>query len=195
LSWTVVVPIKGFAQAKSRFGDEMHRGTLASAFVTDVVAALLAAPRVAKVIVVTSDVDAVNIAHLLGAQSTADPGTGLNAAIAAGATNAMPVAAILGDVPCVSPDDIEWALAQAEQHDRSYITDAAGTGTTFLATTASALDPAFGEHSAAAHEASGAHRIDGASAALHRDVDTEVDLWDAVRIGVGKATRRALANQ
>ena len=72
LSWTVVVPIKGFAQAKSRFGDETHRGTLASAFVTDVVAALLAAPRVAKVIVVTSDIEAVNIAHLLGAQSTAD---------------------------------------------------------------------------------------------------------------------------
>ena len=75
-----------------------------------------------------------------------------------------------------------------------FVPDAAGTGTTMLTAAAgTALDPRFGERSCAAHAASGAVRLSPADAAgLRRDVDTEVDLWDALRLGVGPATAAVL---
>ena len=76
--------------------------------------------------------------------------------------------------------------------------DAAGIGSTLLtARPGVELGPRFGERSRAAHRSSGAVELaasPGALAGLRRDVDTEVDLWDAVRLGVGPATTDALAH-
>ena len=190
--WTIVVPVKGFAQAKSRFADASTRDLLARAFATDLINAALRTPEVNSVIVVSDDPDTRAFAHALGAHALADSGAGLNAAIRAGAAAHHPVAAVLGDLPCVRPADLSWALQQGAAFERSYIADASGTGTTILMCTRGVLDPRFGVRSAAAHAVSGATRIDGASPALHRDVDSEVDLWDAARIGVGDATGAVL---
>ena len=192
--WTIVVPVKGFAQAKSRFADASTRDLLARAFATDLISAALHTPDVTSVIVVSDDPDTRAFVTSLGAHPVADSGAGLNAAICAGAAAHHPVAAVLGDLPCVRPEDLSWALRQGAEYERSYIADASGTGTTILMCTRGALDPHFGSRSAAAHAVSGARRIDGASPALHRDVDTEVDLWDAARIGVGEATGAVLAH-
>jgi hypothetical protein len=37
--------------------------------------------------------------------------------------------------------------------------------------------------------------VPGALAGLRRDVDSEVDLWDALRIGAGAFTRSATAHE
>lgn len=194
-TWTIVVPMKGFAQAKTRFADAKSRGDFARAFAEDLLDALDRCELVQHIVVVTASDEVRDVADAVAATTIPDPGRGLNEAIRAAASDHHPVAVFLGDLPCLRADDITWALTQASEHDRSFIVDAAGTGTTFLAATSGALDPQFGSHSAAAHAASGAHRITGANAALHRDVDTGVDLWDAVRIGVGRSTRAALAEQ
>jgi 2-phospho-L-lactate guanylyltransferase len=68
-SWTVLLPVKVLARAKSRLavlaGD--RRGELALALASDTVTAVLACPEVARVIVVTSDPEAGPLLAALGA--------------------------------------------------------------------------------------------------------------------------------
>jgi 2-phospho-L-lactate/phosphoenolpyruvate guanylyltransferase len=68
-SWTVLLPVKVLARAKSRLavlaGD--RRGELALAFASDTVAAVARCPQVARVIVVTSDPAAGPLLAALGA--------------------------------------------------------------------------------------------------------------------------------
>jgi 2-phospho-L-lactate/phosphoenolpyruvate guanylyltransferase len=68
-SWTVLLPVKVLARAKSRLavlaGD--RRGELALALAADTVAAVLACPEVARVVVVTSDPVAGPLLASLGA--------------------------------------------------------------------------------------------------------------------------------
>jgi 2-phospho-L-lactate guanylyltransferase len=64
------------------------------------------------------------------------------------------------------------------------VPDLPGTGTVLLAAPAGVpLDPRFGVGSAAAHEASGARRLDGDWPTLRRDVDTADDLAAAYALG------------
>ncbi len=68
-SWTVLLPVKVLARAKSRLallaGD--RRGELALALASDTVTAVLACPEVARVVVVTSDPVAGPLLAALGA--------------------------------------------------------------------------------------------------------------------------------
>ncbi|MDX6419475.1 MAG: 2-phospho-L-lactate/phosphoenolpyruvate guanylyltransferase, partial [Trebonia sp.] len=68
-SWTVLLPVKVLARAKSRLavlaGD--RRGDLALALASDTVTAVLACPEVARVVVVTSDPGAGPLLAALGA--------------------------------------------------------------------------------------------------------------------------------
>ena len=68
--WTVLLPVKVLAQAKSRLavlaGDRRHE--LALALASDTVSAVAACPQVARVIVVTSDPLAGSRLSALGAQ-------------------------------------------------------------------------------------------------------------------------------
>jgi 2-phospho-L-lactate guanylyltransferase len=68
-SWTVLLPVKVLARAKSRLavlaGD--RRGELALALASDTVTAVLACPEVARVVVVTSDPEAGPLLAALGA--------------------------------------------------------------------------------------------------------------------------------
>jgi 2-phospho-L-lactate guanylyltransferase len=56
------------------------------------------------------------------------------------------------------------------------------------------FSPRFGGRSRAAHRAAGAVELmlEGI-ASVRRDVDTEVDLWDALRLGVGPRTKAVAA--
>jgi 2-phospho-L-lactate guanylyltransferase len=73
-SWTVLLPVKVLARAKSRLanlaGD--RRGELALALASDTVSAVLACPEVARVVVVTSDPVAGPLLASLGAIVVAD---------------------------------------------------------------------------------------------------------------------------
>lgn len=200
--WTLVVPVKRLDRAKTRLSTRPaeQRARLALAFARDVVTAAVACPAVQRVVVVTDDPRAR--AALVGIDGVVvepdAPDAGLNAALAHGARGAGPgtaVAALSSDLPAARAVELTRALAAATSWPRSFVADASGVGTTLLAALPGVpLDPRFGPRSRAAHAASGAVEIAlGGIAGLRRDVDTEVDLWDAVRLGVGPATREVLA--
>jgi 2-phospho-L-lactate guanylyltransferase len=201
-TWTVVVPVKRLAAAKTRLRGAWRDGTrapLALAFAQDTVAAALRCPAVAGVLVVTNDAAAARALRGLGAGVEPDrPDAGLNAAVTHGVRvagrSARPVAALAADLPALRPAELAEALAAAgREPGRAYVADAAGTGTTLLATGVdSALDPRFGPGSALAHAASGARRLDGDWPTLRRDVDTPADLAAVVGLGAGAHTRALL---
>jgi 2-phospho-L-lactate guanylyltransferase len=200
LPWRVVIPLR-LSDAKSRLSTQTaaRRRDLVVAMARDVAAAAAACPVVGEVILV-ADADGQDAVHGSGTPGLAfvgDPGGGLNHAILAGAASAGgPVAVLLADVPCATPEALAAALTQC-QEGRVIVSDAEGIGTTLLAARdARQLDPRFGPRSRAAHIASGAREVidatPGALAGLRRDVDSEIDLWDARRLGLGHYTRAVL---
>jgi 2-phospho-L-lactate guanylyltransferase len=210
VKWTVVVPVKGTAEGKSRMApalDADQRMRLVEAFALDAIAALVASERVSRVIVVTDATAAVaGSLRALGADIVADPGEGLNAAVRAGIAFALSptgprsgaggggVAALLGDLPCLVTADVDDALARASVHPLAVVPDAEGTGTTLItALPGVPLEPRFGAGSAARHAAAGHIVLDvDANSTLRIDVDTERDLAVARARGVGPNTRRVL---
>lgn len=204
MSWAVIVPVKGRAGGKSRLGDVPDRELLAEAFALDTVAALVAASAVTRVYVVTSagataaPFEALG-AHIVHEEHTArDP---LNAAIARGleaARRADPDAdraVFTGDLPALTPADVNEALRLAAAHERSMVADEEGTGTTVLLALAGVpMMPRFGEGSRAAHVGDGHVPLAiEATARIRRDVDTPDNLAEALRLGVGARTRAVLA--
>ena len=201
-AWYLVVPVKGGATAKSRLHPPpgVGREDLALALATDCLTACCAGMPPAHVVVVTSDPRVAEVAHGLGAVVVADPGAGLNAAVRAGRDHALgtsrvgPVAALLGDLPALRPDDLLTALAAAAAHPLAVVPDAAGEGTSLLtATNGGDLHPRFGTGSAAAHVTGGHVRLDLDLPRLRTDVDDDSALTVAVGLGVGPATRAVLA--
>jgi len=91
-------------------------------------------------------------------------------------------------LPC--PAELGEALAGAgAAPGRSFVADAAGTGTVLLtADVGSALDPRFGAGSARAHVASHARPLTGAWPGLRQDVDTAADLRTVLALGAGEHT-------
>jgi 2-phospho-L-lactate/phosphoenolpyruvate guanylyltransferase len=207
--WSVVVPAKQLAVAKTRLrpltgdpdGAPVDHADLVLALLADTVAAVTASPAVGAVVVVTDDARAAAVVTALGARTVADePRRGLNAALAHGARTAGPgpVAAISSDLPALRPAELTAALAAAGGQaaagsSRCFVADAAGTGTTLLAAAGGGLDPRFGPGSAAAHEASGAVRLAGRWPGLARDVDTAEDLLAARALGLGPETSALVA--
>jgi len=192
--WTVIIPAKALPEAKSRLlpaaADPAQHRRLVLAIRADTLAAAAAAEGVARVLVVT---DRPGIPDALVQTSP-----GLNAALRDAAERAARnwtedgVAALVGDLPALQPGALGAALAQAAGHRRSFVPDAAGTGTTLLAVQPGVpLDPAFGAHSAARHACS-AVALD-AEPSLRQDVDTADDLQVAADLGLGPATAAALA--
>jgi 2-phospho-L-lactate guanylyltransferase len=139
-SWTVLLPVKVLARAKSRLavlaGDRRHELALALAY--DTVSAVVACPAVARVIVVTSDPVAGPRLAALGAhiipeaignpielsrelsQKSADGSQhALNAALlwgAAAAARRWPgtgLAALTADLPALRPAELATALRAA----------------------------------------------------------------------------------
>jgi 2-phospho-L-lactate guanylyltransferase len=81
VSWTVVIPVKLLALAKSRLSDlaDADRKAMALAMAADTVTAAVACPPVGDVIVVSDDPDVKAEAEAAGATVIADrPAAGLN---------------------------------------------------------------------------------------------------------------------
>ncbi|MBY8344770.1 2-phospho-L-lactate guanylyltransferase [Streptomyces spinosirectus] len=203
--WTLVIPLKPLARAKSRLSDTAAGGLrpgLALAFAQDTVAAALACPAVRDVAVVTDDALAGRELSALGARIVPDePQGGLNAALAHG-TDAVrathprsPVAALNADLPALRTPELLRVLEAAAEFPRAFLADAAAIGTTLLAAgPGQELLPAFGPDSRARHAASGAVELalDGVDS-VRQDVDTGADLRTALALGVGPHTATVAA--
>jgi 2-phospho-L-lactate guanylyltransferase len=199
-TWAAVVPVKGGPLSKSRLALPRDvRVALATAFARDTVAALRRADPRMPVLVVTGAPDVAEWARGDGADVVADPGTGLDGAVAAGVAAAGPrgashAAVVLGDHPALRPEEVRAALALASGHDRTIVPDAVGSGTALLGMpTAPVVRTAFGAGSAAAHVLMGFVALEAEVPGLRLDVDDAQDLAAAVRLGVGRHTGVALA--
>lgn len=201
-TWRIVVPLR-LSDAKSRLSAQPapRRRDLVVAMALDVLAAAQDCSAVADIVLVADrpGIDAVEASVIPRVRTLTDPGAGLNAAIAAGAADANgPIAALLADVPCATPEALARALAACTS-GAVIVSDAEGIGTTLLAARdRHEFHPRFGARSRAAHVAAGATEVTdprpGALAGLRRDVDSEVDLWDARRLGLGTFTRAVVAD-
>jgi len=215
VDWIAIVPVKGTRQAKSRLEPLPARAELAIAFALDTVAALAAARRVSGVIVVTAsrelsaELAQPGVTVVIEGDRRRDPTAipvdaprdGLNDAIRLGLDEARrrsPGAGrvvVTGDLPSLTPADVDAALRLADEHPRSLIPDADGSGTTaLLALAGHELTPRFGAGSRHAHEAHGHVVLDlGPESRIRRDVDDVADLDRALALGVGARTRALIA--
>jgi 2-phospho-L-lactate guanylyltransferase len=195
--WTVLIPVKSLPEAKSRLtgasADPAAHARLVRAIRADTIAAARAAEGVARLVLVVDGPGADASGEIAFVQTA----PGLNAALAEAADEARArwphdaVAALVGDVPALRPEDLAAALAAAAAHERAFVVDAAGTGTTLLtAAPGSAFLPRFGAGSAQRH--AGVATALEAAPGLRCDVDTSTDLQLAVELGVGTATRTEL---
>jgi 2-phospho-L-lactate guanylyltransferase len=104
-SWHLVVPVKGGNGAKSRLQPPVgvDRAELALAFAADCLAAVVSGMPPGRVFVVTSHPRAAALATGLGVRVVADPGGGLDAAVAAGRDAALTSGAPLASADSVAP--------------------------------------------------------------------------------------------
>ncbi|HSR84675.1 MAG TPA: 2-phospho-L-lactate guanylyltransferase [Streptosporangiaceae bacterium] len=204
LNWSLVVPVKVLAQAKSRLTGiaDNRRSEVALAMAADTIAAAVAADTVAAVLVVTDDPEVGDIAAGLGAIVLADtPQAGLNEAFAHGAAYSEQRwpdrgrAGLAGDLPALRPGELTAALAASARVGAAFVPDADGTGTTLYAAPPGArFAPQFGPASRDLHLAAGLTELSTDELiGLRRDVDTMDDLRAAAKIGLGPRTRALVA--
>jgi 2-phospho-L-lactate/phosphoenolpyruvate guanylyltransferase len=155
-SWTVLLPVKVLARAKSRLavlaGD--RRGELALALASDTVCAVLACPEVARVIVVTSDPVAGPLLAALGAVVVPDQPADLSAGRGTRGLTPLDGTPLDGaDVPGMLGDlGVQGALNAALRHGAAVaVRRWPGTGLAALTADLPAVSPA--ELAAALHAA------------------------------------------
>src|SRR5580704_9635815 len=201
-TWSVVMPVKVLAQAKSRLAGLAgltgpRRAELALALACDTVTAVLGCDEAARVIVITDDQVAGGTLRGLGALVVPDqPRDGLNAALRHGAAYAgarwpgSGTAALSADLPALRPAELGRALRAAAAWPAAFVADAAGDGTTlYAAAPGVAFRPAFGLASRSRHAAAGAIELGLTDVpGLRRDVDTPADLRGAAELGLGPRT-------
>lgn len=195
--WTVVVPVKHSAAAKSRLASRLGpwRAPFARALAMDTVEAALGSTSVDRVVVVGDELRTA--LETIGARVIADPthGADLNAAITAGLRVARPgpVAVLTADLPALRAQELTAALSLAADHALSVTGDAEGTGTTMLACTHGHVPvPRFGPRSFARHVADGATVLAGGPG-LARDVDVYEHIAEASMLGFGRRTGAVLS--
>ncbi|RAY12438.1 2-phospho-L-lactate guanylyltransferase [Actinomadura craniellae] len=204
LMWSLVVPVKVLARAKSRMAAAAgaHRAELALAVAADTVAAALRCPRVGAVVVVTDDPLAARELAALGARTVPDePDEGLNPALVHGARLARlaapgaGVGALSADLPALRPGELGRALDAAARAPQAFVPDAASVGTTlYTVRPGVAFAPAFGTGSRERHRARGAVELaPGGIETVRRDVDTPEDLRAALALGTGPRTAEVAA--
>ena len=196
-SWRVVVPVKDARVGKSRLAASMTDADehLRRAIADDTLRAVVAAVGVGQTIVVTSDPELAPRWAEAGVTVVPDPATGLNGAVTAGlqvaAGEGRLLAALLGDLPALLPEDLLAALEAAMAADQSFVPGRAGSGTVLRC--GPMFVPRFGHRSAQAHAADGATRLALDLPRLRTDVDDRESLADAVLLGLGSCTHSALA--
>jgi 2-phospho-L-lactate guanylyltransferase len=207
--FTIVIAVKSPQRGKSRLSDlpARLRAALARAFAADVVTVAIGAAGPGGVLVVSDDEDIARLATDLGAVPIAERRAGgLNPALLQGRDAAVQlrpgsaIVALQGDLPAITLDQLRSAIGEARRADPSaaFVADATGSGTALLHwPEAATFRPAFGDGSAQRHRDAGAVDLTAGLpssmwAGLRRDVDTTVDLMDALALGVGPATRAVI---
>lgn len=200
-AWTAIIPIRSIADGKTRLqAPGVHTPSAIEAFAHDVIDACLICPQIARTLVVSPDPNVLTIAAAHGCETVREEGAdGINEAIAMARDRATgPVIAVLGDTPCLTPAVLTMVVTSAQGCDVSFVADASGVGSTmWCAQEDSPARSHFGHHSRAAHRAHGATELGAGNpspewARARRDVDTDIDLWDASRLGLGPASSRLL---
>ncbi|MEC7363349.1 MAG: NTP transferase domain-containing protein [Actinomycetota bacterium] len=200
--WTAIVPVRSLTEGKSRLlTGSSPAPSLIAAFARDVLRACGESANIGRTIVVSPDASIEALAREGNSEFVPEPSaSGINEAIAsvrAICAPNQPVIGILADTPCLTGATLDAVLTHARDYDVSFVADAAGTGSTMWCAQVPGARSFFGSHSRAHHRASGAVELgstakSGDDAYLwtraRRDVDTDVDLWDAHRIGLGPAT-------
>jgi 2-phospho-L-lactate guanylyltransferase len=189
-TWTVVIPVKVLARAKSRLAAlaGSRRAEMALAFACDTVSAVLAVPTVARVVVVTADSVVTRELATLGAVIVHDTTTDLNDALHLGAsaepspspspspspvcgmstglsprghtTNPGGIAALTADLPALRSAELARALGRVRR-GAAFVPDAHDVGTTLYAAPPGVLfQPMYGGRSRERHARSGAVVLD-----------------------------------
>lgn len=188
-AWALV-PAKSLGRAKTRLSALLsaeERSALQRAMLSDVLAALFRACRVAGVAVISSDAEIAAIAShhdaiFIPEHSAADD---LSMAVAEGTqalrdANAAIVAVIPADVPLISPSDVDLAVLRAEETGATIVVpDRRRQGTNALIFGAGAPpDFVYGPDSYRRHMKAGAGRAAIALPLLSLaiDIDTPADL-------------------
>lgn len=207
---TAVLPVKRFDAAKQRLAagiDEERRRELAGAMVADVLEAIGNARTVERLIVVTGDPIAQELANEAGAEVVPDPeDAGHVVAAQAGIARAEVegaerVVLLAGDCPLLDPRELDRLLTGVPGRYVGIVPDRHGTGTNALVLSPpDAIVPAFGEgskarHVEAAREAGIPFGIEELSS-MELDLDTPADLIALTRElegNRGRARRTAKA--
>ena len=212
--WHLVIPVKDAAVGKSRlaralggieFGagaESAHvadREAIGRALARDTLRAACLTVGPARVVLVTADEVIAAEFRDQGVTTLPDAGGGLNAAVTLGLARTAPggsVAALLGDLPALTPADLGRALEVAGAHGQSFVPDADGSGTVLRASSRGPLGhftPRFGPGSAALHAADGAVRLELDLPRLRTDVDDLPSLVRVLELGAGPSTTAVLS--
>ncbi|HET9185352.1 MAG TPA: 2-phospho-L-lactate guanylyltransferase [Solirubrobacterales bacterium] len=205
-----VLPVKRFDAAKQRLAagiDEGRRRQLVEAMVADVLEAIGAARGLDRLIVVSGDPIAQELAAGAGAEVVSDPADGghVEAALAgiarAETEGAEAVLLLPGDCPLLDPREVDRLLTGTPDPYIGIVPDRHGTGTNaLLLRPPAAIVPAFGEGSRERHVA--AARAAGIPfgveelPSLGLDLDTPADviaLTSELELRPGRARRTAKA--
>jgi 2-phospho-L-lactate guanylyltransferase len=204
MPWTAIMPVKPWALSKTRLKvSDVDRVCLARAFARDVLDVLAASDRVDQIIVVTAEPEMRSFAAVAGALVVTDrPLLGsdmLNQAVWAGGRWAAarapgsPAVVVPADLASLSVSALDSALDLMLKQPQGFVPDAAGSGTTMIsAADPAGLVPRYGDQSATRHSGAGLHPVLGVDPRVRRDVDNQVDLQMARRLGVGRYTAAAL---
>ena len=202
-----LVPAKALGEAKGRLASvlsEIERRKLALAMLEDVVRALKAVPAIEGVSVVSPDAEVLSLAAELDASPVAESANvrGLNQALARALSAMSPAPDALlivpGDVPEVTPGDIETLLAALPERGIA-LSPSADRGTCALALRPpDVIALRFGERSSVSHRreamAIGVPAEVVQIDALSLDVDSPEDLHELLARPAETATHRLLAD-
>jgi 2-phospho-L-lactate guanylyltransferase len=209
-----ILPIKSFSEtAKTRLAGELTLGprrALVEAMFADVLTALRRTRSIDRIVVVSSDNNAQQVAGGHGASVVEDSAMGHSDAAMAGIADAIEHGAtrallIPGDCPLLDPKQLEELLAiEVSAPSALIIPDRHGEGTNaLLLTPPGALTPSFGAGSAARHhqlarsQGTESHTVEVPTLAL--DIDTPEDLLELQRTldttRGGAAHTRGMLNQ
>ena len=137
-----LVPLKALNFAKQRLAKSLapdERAALFMAMVTDVLAAMAGARRISRVVIVTNDRDAYGPLATGEVELRAERSGGLSQAVEdaarhAGAGGATGIVMVPGDLPLVTPEDIDAMAAHlAHQPSVAIAPDADENGTNCIA--------------------------------------------------------------
>jgi 2-phospho-L-lactate/phosphoenolpyruvate guanylyltransferase len=161
LNFTAVLPVKRFDAAKQRMAagvEGARRRQLVEAMVADVLEAIGAARTIDRLIVVSGDPIAQELAAEAGADVVPDPDDGghIEAALAgiarAEVEGAERVVLLAGDCPLLDPRELDRLLTGVPERYVGIVPDRHGAGTNALVLSPpNAIIPAFGEGSRARH--------------------------------------------